>query len=230
MKRWKWIAGWLVMAPMSVVAQEKWQAQAERMVKEQIEARGVQDRRVLTAMRTTPRHLFIPEQWRLHAYEDYPVPIGYGQTISQPYIVAVMTELLELKGKERVLEIGTGSGYQAAILSQLVDSVFTIEIIPELCHSAHQRLHRLGYNNVVVKCADGYKGWKEKAPFDRIIVTAAPPEIPEELVRQLRVGGVMVLPVGKGYQKLIRVMKTSDTSYTVEEFFPVRFVPMIKGQ
>lgn len=214
----------------SASAQEKWRLQAEQMVREQIEARGVEDRRVLEVMRNTPRHLFIPEQWRQHAYEDYPVPIGYGQTISQPYIVAVMTELLELQGTERVLEIGTGSGYQAAILSQLTDSVFTIEIIPQLCHSARERLHRLGYTNVVVKCADGYKGWKEKAPFDRIIVTAAPPEIPEELVRQLRVEGIMVLPVGKGYQKLIRVRKTSDTSYTIEEFFPVRFVPMIRGE
>ncbi len=197
------------------------------MVRTQIEARGVKDTAVLRVMRTTPRHLFVPAPYQRFAYEDRPLPIGYGQTISQPYIVAVMTELLELTGKEKVLEIGTGSGYQAAILSQLADTVYTIEIIPELCRRARYRLQMLGYDNVVVVCGDGYKGLPDYAPFDRIIVTAAPPKIPEALIRQLKPGGIMVLPVGEYFQRLVRIRKHEDGTIEKEVLFPVRFVPMV---
>jgi protein-L-isoaspartate(D-aspartate) O-methyltransferase len=199
------------------------------MVKEQIEARGVKDPAVLAAMRTVPRELFVPEGVRSRAYEDYPLPIGCEQTISQPYIVGLMTDLLAPKKHHRVLEIGTGSGYQAAILSGLVESVYTIEIVPELAHSAALVLSTLGFRNVTVRAGDGYLGWPEKAPFDLIIVTAAPPELPKLLVDELKPGGRLVAPVGVGIQDLIVVDKSASGKTTTRSVIPVRFVPMKKG-
>ncbi|MGQ9654254.1 MAG: protein-L-isoaspartate(D-aspartate) O-methyltransferase [Thermodesulfobacteriota bacterium] len=205
------------------------EGEREDMVRKQIQGRGVKDPRVLWAMRTVPRHLFVPEKYSKEAYADRPLPIGHDQTISQPYIVAYMTEALGLKGDERVLEIGTGSGYQAAVLSMLVREVYSIEILEPLAEEAARRLKELGYDNVEVRCGDGYLGWPDKAPFDAIIVTAAPPEIPQELVKQLKVGGRMVLPVGVGTQDLIRVTKT-QSGIRKENLLPVRFVPMVPGK
>lgn len=202
-----------------------WKALRERMVKEQIEARGVRDRRVLEAMRKVPRHLFVPENVRKYAYEDGPLPIEDGQTISQPYIVALMTELLEVGPGQRVLEIGTGSGYQSAVLATMGVEVFTIEIRPLLCRTATERLQRLGYDTVHVRCGDGYGGWPEAAPFDGIIVTAAPERIPDPLLDQLQVGGHMVIPVGAFYQEL-KVITRNETGYEERSVVPVRFVPM----
>lgn len=195
------------------------------MVANQIESRGVSDSAVLAAMRIVPRHLFVPKRYMGSAYEDGPLPIGHEQTISQPYIVALMTQLLELKGDERVLEIGTGSGYQSAVLAEIVDSVYTIEIICDLAESARKLLSDLGYDNVKVMCADGYRGFAEAAPFDVVIVTAAPDHIPDPLVEQLKVGGRMVLPVGDMYQELV-VLEKTDKEVTKRRSIPVRFVPM----
>jgi len=204
-----------------------WKKEAEKMVHQQIVSRGIKDKRVISVMKNTPRHLFVPKSLIKAAYDDGPLLIGDGQTISQPYIVAIMTELLELKGHEKVLEIGTGSGYQAAILSQLVDTCYSIELLKTLADSASARLKRLGYNNVVVKCDDGYKGWTEHAPFDCIIITAAPEEIPQNLVEQLKMNGRMVVPVGKYNQDLLLIKRT-ETGYTREIIIAVRFVPMVK--
>uniref|UniRef100_A0A7C4U8Q7 Protein-L-isoaspartate O-methyltransferase n=1 Tax=candidate division WOR-3 bacterium TaxID=2052148 RepID=A0A7C4U8Q7_UNCW3 len=201
----------------------------KKMVEEQIVQRGIKDSSVINAMLKVERHLFVPEEYKPYAYEDTPLPIGYGQTISQPYIVALMTELLNLKKEDKVLEIGTGSGYQAAILSLLADSVFTIEIVEGLAKSAEVRLKKLGYKNVFVKCGDGYKGWKEHSPYDKIIVTCAPEEIPQELLKQLKINGIMVLPVGDIYQEL-KVVKKTEKGIITEDIIPVRFVPMIKGE
>lgn len=198
------------------------------MVETQIKARGIKDEKVLSAMIKVPRHEFVPKAWRFLAYADRPLPIGEGQTISQPYIVALMTELLELKGTEKVLEIGTGSGYQAAILAEIVPEVYTIEIIPELASSADERLKRLGYKNIFVKTGDGYYGWPEKAPFDAIIVTCGAGHIPPALVEQLSEGGRMVIPVGKGWQKLLLVKK-KDGKITEEFVTDVIFVPLLGG-
>lgn len=200
----------------------------KKMVEEQILARGISDSLVIDAMLTVKRHLFVPKNIRAFAYVDNALPIQQNQTISQPYIVAIMTELLNVKKNDKVLEIGTGSGYQAAVLSLLVDSVFTIEIIPELAHSAKKRLDSLGYKNVFVKAGDGYKGWKEHAPFDGIIVTCAPEKIPPLLLEQLSIGGRMVIPVGSYYQELILITKDS-TGISEKSIIPVKFVPMIKG-
>ena len=197
----------------------------EQMVQRQITARGVKDPEVIKVMRQVPRHLFVPEDQVKYAYRDEPRPIGEGQTISQPYIVAFMTEQLELKPGDRVLEIGTGSGYQSAVLACLVDSVFTIEIIPELADRAQKLLADLNYDNVVVKEGDGYIGWEEKGPFDAIIVTAAPPRIPPPLLEQLNIGGKMVLPVGEYFQELVVVSK-NQTGLEMKNVLPVRFVPM----
>jgi len=194
------------------------------MVREQIEARGIKNKAVLESMRNIPRHLFIPENFRQEAYEDEPVPIGYGQTISQPYIVALMTELLELNSDSKVLEIGTGSGYQAAILSTLADSVFSIEIIPELAAAADSILKELNYK-VEVKCGDGYRGWPDQAPFDAIIVTAAPEKIPQPLIEQLAENGRLVIPVGSYYQEL-KLIRKVDGKLIETNIAPVRFVPM----
>jgi protein-L-isoaspartate(D-aspartate) O-methyltransferase len=197
----------------------------ERMVAEQIRARGVVDRQVLAVMAEVPRHLFVPAAERAAAYEDHPLPIGFGQTISQPYIVALMTSLLALQPGARVLEIGTGSGYQAAVLSRLAGSVYSIEILPELGARARDALDRLGYRNVQVRIADGYRGWPEAAPFDAIVITAAPPAVPAPLVAQLKPGGRMVLPVGGVEQKLL-LHKAADGSVEQQQVLPVRFVPM----
>lgn len=201
----------------------------EEMVRTQIEARGINDRRVLEVMRKVPRHKFVPWLYRRFAYEDRPLPIGQGQTISQPYIVALMTELPGLSGEEKVLEIGTGSGYQAAILAELAARVYTIEIEPILATLAKERLEELGYKNIQVKCGDGYLGWEENAPFDAIIVTCAPEEIPERLVEQLADGGRMVIPVGSAYQELKLVEKINN-ELKIRSIIPVRFVPMRKEQ
>lgn len=195
------------------------------MVKNQIESRGVEDPLVLAAMRKAPRHEFVPERSQREAYADYPLPIGRGQTISQPYIVAFMTEALEIGPGEKVLEIGTGSGYQAAVLAEITDRVYSIEIICELADRAKETLTRLGYDKVVVKCGDGYQGWPEEAPFDAVIVTAAPDHVPQPLVDQLKPGGVMVIPVGSYFQELVRIRKTED-GVKKESLLPVRFVPM----
>ncbi len=195
------------------------------MVEAQIERRDVTDSLVLEAMRTVPRHLFVPESYRQESYRDGPLPIGHDQTISQPYIVALMTELLQIDSTSKVLEIGTGSGYQAAILAEISDSVYSIEIIPELAHRADTLLDSLGYADVHVRAGDGYRGWPEAAPFDAIIVTAAPPKIPQPLVDQLKVGGRMVIPVGEFYQELLLVQKT-EKGVIKKSIIPVRFVPM----
>jgi protein-L-isoaspartate(D-aspartate) O-methyltransferase len=205
--------------------EEIYRERRERMVETQIEARGVKDQLVLDAMRKVPRHLFVSEGLRDIAYTDGPLPIGEEQTISQPYIVALMTELLSLKGGEKVLEIGTGSGYQAAILAQIAKEVYTIEIICSLAEKAEKRLKEMGYKNITVKCADGYQGWKEQAPFDGIIVTAAPEHIPQPLVDQLKIGGKLVIPVGDFFQELVVVTKT-EKGIKKETNIPVRFVPM----
>ncbi len=202
-----------------------WKALRERMVKDQIEARGVREPRVLEAMVTVPREEFVPRVVRKHAYDDGPLPIEDGQTISQPYIVALMTELLEVGPGERVLEIGTGSGYQSAVLAAMGVEVFTIEIRSLLCRTARERLQRLGYTSVHVRCGDGYGGWPEAAPFDGIIVTAAPERVPGPLLDQLKVGGHMVIPVGAFYQEL-KVITRSETGYEERSVVPVRFVPM----
>lgn len=204
---------------------EKYTELREDMVEEQIISRGVKDPAVIKAMKTVPRHLFTPQDEAPFAYYDEPRPIGEGQTISQPYIVAFMTEQLRLKPEHRVLEIGTGSGYQAAILSQIVDSVYTIEIIPELAAQAKQVLKDLKYDNVLVIQGDGYNGWPDEAPYDAIIVTAAPTKIPPLLLEQLKVGGRMVLPVGEYVQELVVVSK-DENGISMENVLPVRFVPM----
>lgn len=202
------------------------------MVRRQIEARDVKNPRVLAAMRATPRHLFVPEELREQAYNDHPLPIGHGQTISQPYIVAVMTELLDCSQNSKVLEIGTGSGYQAAVLARVAGKVYTIELVPELAQSAAALLKKLGHENVYVRQGDGYKGWPEEAPFDRILVTAAPPKIPEALVEQLKPGGRMVAPVGRTVfsQELVVVDKDQRGRISQRPVFPVRFVPMVPGE
>jgi protein-L-isoaspartate(D-aspartate) O-methyltransferase len=219
-----------ISAALVLQAQDPYRAQRERMVHDQIESRGIKNAQVLRAMRETPRHLFVPPEARQFAYGDHPVPIGYGQTISQPYIVGFMTEVLDVRKEHRVLEIGTGSGYQAAILSPLAKEVHTLEIVPELAKSAAETLKRLGHANVFVREADGYRGWPEKAPFDRIILTAAPPELPQPLVDQLRPGGKLVAPVGSSVfgQEIIVVEKAADGKITKRSMLPVRFVPMVK--
>lgn len=199
----------------------------EQMVKEQIQARGVKDSRLLTAMRKVPRHLFVPEVLQTEAYGDFPLPIGEGQTISQPYIVARMTELMQLKGDEKVLEIGTGSGYQAAILSLLAKEVYTIEIIASLAKTAEKRLKELGYSNVSVRCGDGFLGWSEKAPFDAIMITCALPFIPDSLIRQLKENGRIVAPMGEENEtQILTVFHKKDGKLFKIEYDPVRFVPM----
>lgn len=197
------------------------------MVVEQIEERGIRDRRVLEVMERVPRHEFVPEEYRAFAYEDSPLPIGEGQTISQPYIVALMTECLNLEGEEKVLEVGTGSGYQAAILSELAKEVYTIEIVGPLAERAEELLKNLGYRNVKVKCDDGYLGWEEYAPFDGIIVTCAPEHIPQPLIDQLAEGGRMVIPVGETqFPQVLKLVEKREGKVTMRNVVPVRFVPM----
>jgi protein-L-isoaspartate(D-aspartate) O-methyltransferase len=197
----------------------------ERMVAEQIAARDVRDERTLAAMRKVPRHLFVPPEMVGQAYDDHPLPIGHGQTISQPYIVAFMTEALGLKGGETVLEVGTGSGYQAAVLAQIAARVYTIEIVAPLADEARERLKRLGYTNVEVRAGDGYLGWPEAAPFDAIMITAAAPRVPEPLEQQMKDGGRLILPVGDEWQELVLVTRRG-ARYEERRVLPVRFVPM----
>jgi protein-L-isoaspartate(D-aspartate) O-methyltransferase len=200
----------------------------QRMVDIQIRARGVSDEAVLRAMETVPRHEFVLPRYLEQAYADHPLPIGYGQTISQPFIVAWMTELLEIKKGDKVLEIGTGSGYQAAVLAEITDQVYSVEIIEELEKSAEERLRRLGYTQVKVKHADGYYGWEEYAPYDAIIVTCAPDHIPHPLIQQLKDGGRLVIPVGPpgGYQSLWQIIKQGDQVLS-KNLGGVRFVPLL---
>ncbi len=201
-----------------------------RMVQSQLIARGIKDKRVLEAMSKVPRHLFVEEGLWHQAYGDYPLPIGEGQTISQPYIVALMTEALELHGNERVLEVGTGSGYQTAILAELVTEVFSIERISSLATRARRILDQLGYANVVIRIGDGTKGWEEEAPFEGIIVTAGAPHIPAPLLRQLSYGGKLVIPVGDEYsQTLYKVVRT-EQGYEEHDLGGVRFVKLIGAQ
>lgn len=202
--------------------------QRHEMVKSQIEARGVRDPRVLAAMRNVPRHWFVPASQASRAYTDRPLPIGHGQTISQPFIVAKMTELLELTPGEKVLEIGTGSGYQAAVLAEITDKVFTIEIVEPLARQAIQVLRDHGYRNIQTRIGDGYRGWPSEAPFDAIIVTCAPDNVPDPLTEQLATGGRLCIPVGSGWaaQELIVLEKQSDGELIRRKVFPVRFVPM----
>jgi protein-L-isoaspartate(D-aspartate) O-methyltransferase len=199
------------------------------MVENQIEARDITDPAVLEAMRTVPRHLFVPADHLNQAYNDHPLPIGYGQTISQPFIVALMTDLVDLQAGERALEIGTGSGYQAAILAQVTDEVYTIEIIPELAERAQQTFDRLGYEQITAKQADGYHGWPEQAPFDAILVTAAPDHVPQPLVNQMADGGRMVIPIGPpgGYQSLW-VLERQGAEVLRTNWGGVRFVPLTR--
>ncbi len=217
----------LALAPcaQSQTAEES-QAARTRMIDSQLKAREIRSTAVLNAMARVPRHLFVPDDMRLFAYDDRPLPIGLGQTISQPYIVAYMTEALELQPGQTVLEIGTGSGYQAAVLAEIVKQVYTVEIIPDLATRARQTLAQAGYHNVEVRSGNGYRGWPERAPFPRIVVTAAPPEIPQALVDQLAVGGIMVVPVGTNYQEMVIITKTGS-SVTQKKTIPVRFVPMV---
>jgi protein-L-isoaspartate(D-aspartate) O-methyltransferase len=199
------------------------------MVRRQIEARGVQDERVLAALRAVPRHLFVPEDLQHAAYDDGPLPIGHGQTISQPYIVAVMTELLAPGPDDVVLDVGTGSGYQAAVLAALVKRVYSIEIVPELARAAGERLAALGYANVEVIQGDGWKGLPGHAPFDGILVAAAPPEVPQALLDQLAVGAKLVIPVGQWEQDL-RVYERTEQGIDQRTVFGVRFVPLVHGK
>ena len=200
-------------------------AARERMLREQIAARGIEDPRVLAAIARVPRHELVPPEQREHAYEDRPLPIGFQQTISQPFVVAYMTEQLRLRGDERVLEIGTGSGYQAAVLSLLAREVWSIEIVEPLAERARGDLARLGFTNVHVRAGDGYRGWPEQAPFDAVLVTAAPGHVPQALVDQLAVGGRMVLPVGSVDQQLL-LLERDASGVRRETLIPVRFVPM----
>lgn len=207
--------------------QDEMTKKREKMVDQQIERRGIANPRVLEALLAVERHRFVPDVAEEDAYEDYPLSIGFGQTISQPYIVALMTESIDPKPDDRVLEIGTGSGYQAAVLSLLVKDVYSIEIVKDLGEAAAGRLASLGYENVHVRIGDGYRGWPEEAPFDAIVVTAAPPEVPQALVDQLAEGGRMVIPVGTSYQELLMVEK-KDGKVAKRVITVVRFVPMVK--
>jgi protein-L-isoaspartate(D-aspartate) O-methyltransferase len=229
------IAGWIVTLLVFGVAcgsgaassqrPRDWDALRTRMVDEQLRGRDIRSARVLDAMRTIPRHLFVPEPQRAEAYSDTPLPIGYEQTISQPYIVAFMTEALNVGPDDRVLEIGTGSGYQAAILGRLAKAVYTIEIVAPLAERARATLASLGSRNIEVRTGNGYLGWPEQAPFDRIMVTAAPDEVPAALLQQLKIGGLMAIPVGTVNQEL-RVLRRTATGTETLRTLPVRFVPM----
>jgi len=201
-------------------------AERERMVKEQVAMRGVTDERVLRAMRKVPREQFVPEQIRGQSYSDGPLPIGYDQTISQPFVVAFMTEKLGLRPTDRVLEIGTGSGYQAAILAELAAKVYTIEIVEPLGKRAEETLQRLGYKNVQVKIGDGYQGWSEHAPFDAVIVTCAPDHVPQPLVEQIKEGGRIVIPVGPAGDQTLYLLEKKNGRLEQRNVLPVSFVPM----
>ena len=209
------------------MTEEQYAVLRQRMIEEQLRHRGIRNQRVLEAMQVVPRHLFVPEQCRTQAYEDMPLPIGYHQTISQPYIVAVMLEVLELTGTERVLEIGTGSGYQAALLGWLTQQVYTVEIIPELAQAARGLLSQLGYENVEVVAANGSIGWKAGAPYDAIIVAAASPAVPHPLVEQLQEGGRLVLPVGDLFEQVLLRVRKQQGKVVTEDLGSCAFVPLV---
>jgi protein-L-isoaspartate(D-aspartate) O-methyltransferase len=228
-----WWLGVLVVAQawlpgLAAVADSRWALARKKMVTEQLSGpgRNITNAQVLTVMEKVPRHEFVPERWRAQAYEDRPLPIGYDQTISQPYIVAFMTEKLEPKPSDQVLEIGTGSGYQAAVLSEMVAEVYTIEIIAVLAKRAAADLQRLGYTNVHVRAGDGYRGWPEKAPFDAVIVTCAPENVPAPLVEQLKEGGRMIIPVGPSWNQELILLHKQGGRLERRAVMPVRFVPM----
>jgi len=226
----RWFPACMILAARLLAGDDPQTLLRERMVSEQIQGRGIRNPAVLKVMRATPRHLFVPPGMRDLAYEDHPLPIGHGATISQPFIVGLMTELLMPAKNQRVLEIGTGSGYQAAILAQLVAEVYTIEIVPELAQSAARTLRDLGYTNVTVDQGDGYKGWPEKAPFDGILLTAAPLDIPATLIQQLSNGGRLVAPVGALWnQELVLLEKGADGRIQRRSVGGVSFVPMRPG-
>ncbi len=207
---------------------DKYEKVRQRMVRDQVVARGIKDQKVIQAMLNVPRHMFVPANYERMAYEDRPLPIGAGQTISQPYIVALMTETLELTKNMKVLEIGTGSGYQSAILAEIVNEVYTIEIIESLGKKAQNLLSDLGYDNTHVKIGDGYKGWPEKAPFDAIIVTCAPTDVPQPLEEQLKEGGKMIIPVGGSIVQELALLEKKSGKLKKKIVAPVRFVPMVR--
>lgn len=214
----------------SVTDEGVFKRRREQMVEEQLASRGIKDKEILDAMKCIPRHFFIPEENRTLSYSDRPVPIGFGQTISQPYVVAFMTELLKVDKDDIVLEVGTGSGYQASVLSRLVKQVYTIEVVEKLGKEAMKNLKVLGYTNVKGMIGDGYKGWPEHAPFDAIIVTASAEHIPQPLIDQLKPGGCMVIPVGGMYavQDLMLITKDASENIIKKSIIPVRFVPLIR--
>ena len=223
----KWLFQLLPIITLGFSQQTDWKNWTKKMVREQIIRRGISNNQVIDVMQNTPRHRFVPDGVADYAYQDNALPIGKGQTISQPYIVAFMTETLDVDSTYKVLEIGTGSGYQAAVLSPLVKHVYTIEIVKMLAQRADSTLKALSYNNVTVRWGDGYKGWPEEAPFDRIIGTAAPSEIPEALIDQLKPGGKMVLPVGTNWQEIVVLTKSKYGKIQKKNVLPVRFVPMV---
>ena len=221
----------LLLLPCTLVAEDEakdgqWREKSEQMVRQQLKSRGIEEPRVLEAMRSVPRHEFVPDRLQQLAYSDRPLPIGHGQTISQPYIVALMAELAQIQEQDRVLEGGTGSGYHAAVLAELGKEVYSVEIIEGLAKSARRRLQRLGYANTRVLAGDGFQGWPEYAPFDAIVVTCAPPEVPDPLKEQLAPGGNLVIPVGEQWQELKVLHKKEKGSWKKENVVPVRFVPM----
>jgi protein-L-isoaspartate(D-aspartate) O-methyltransferase len=231
----RWISQFLIAALLAAIGCGQqaptavdFAAQRQRMVDRHLKFRGIKDERVLAAMAKVPREEFIPVDARAYAYEDGPLPIGYDQTISQPYIVAFMTEQLRPKSSDRVLEIGSGSGYQAAILAELVADVYTIDIVEPLAKTAEATLQRLGYKNVHVKVGDGYKGWPEEAPFDAVIVTCAPEKVPQPLVDQLKEGGRMVIPVGERFAQQLYLLEKKNGKLKENATLPVRFVPMLR--
>ncbi len=228
----RWLLAALCAAGCSVSSRDaplgspEYADQREHMVRDQLVARGIHDARVLAAMRRVPRHELVPEAQREHAYDDGPLPIGQGQTISQPYIVAAMSEAAALTGDERVLEVGTGSGYQAAVLAELARDVYTIELEPELAARARRDLERLGYANVHTRTGDGYRGWPDAAPFDAILVTAAPDHVPPDLEKQLKPGGRMVIPVGESHDQELWLFTKTASGLERKRLMPVRFVPL----
>jgi len=221
----------LILCLSAFLQEDPYVRDRERMVRTQIEMRGIKDQVTLSSMKKVQRHLFVPKDLRDNAYDDRPLPIGYGQTISQPFIVAYMTEIIRPDKNSKMLEIGTGSGYQAAVLAEIISDVYTIEIITELSNSSAKRLKELGYKNVYVKNADGYYGWKEHAPFDAIIVTAASEYIPPPLIEQLKDGGRMIIPVGSPFQtQMLMLIEKKDGKVTTKSLMPVMFVPFKRGK
>jgi protein-L-isoaspartate(D-aspartate) O-methyltransferase len=217
---------------VTVTGEDAFALARRQMVETGIIGLGIEDETVIQAMQSVPRHEFVPEEYLSQAYQNHPLPIGHGQTISQPYIVALMTEAADVEAGDKVLEVGTGSGYQAAVLAQISDHVYTVEIIGVLAERAQQTLQQLGYDNVTVRHDDGYFGWEEHAPFDAVVVTAAPDHIPQPLVQQLKIGGRLIIPVGPvgGFQTLWRVTRTSEDGVSTENLGGVRFVPFTREE